>query len=73
MQIDKEGIQEVKEKVGNPLKHLWTKIEKAGIANDCLEEYDFIWRFLDSLEFNVGKSPDPAITVNGQVYKKEGV
>ena len=72
MQIDNVGVQEVKEKIGNPLKHLWTKIEKAGLANDCLEEYDFIWRFLDGLEANVGDAPDPSVIVNGQVYRKEG-
>ena len=44
--IDADGLQQLTTNIKNPLKHLWTKLENAGVANDCLEEFDYIHKLL---------------------------
>jgi hypothetical protein len=74
--IDKAGLQELETNIKNPLTNLWNKIEKAGIANDCLEEYDFIFKYLSNIESNWQRpdqnTTDPSVIINGKVFVAQG-
>jgi len=49
--ISNSGLEDLKVHVKNPLENLWKKLEKADISKDCIEEYNFIYKFLDKVEY----------------------
>jgi len=71
--IDQEGVQLISEKVKNPLKSIYTKLDKLGVFNHVSEEFDFLYKFLDEIENDWQRSvqEDPTILVNGKAYKPE--
>ena len=76
--IDQDGINEINEKIKNPLESIYDKMEKRGSVNfnDVKDEFDFIYRFLDQINndwlLDTGKSianPTPTVTVDGKEYR----
>ena len=73
--IDTDGLQELTTNIKNPLKHLWEKLDKAGVADSCLEEFDYIHKFLNTVETQWSRSftdengtNEPEVMVNGKRY-----
>ena len=74
--INSDGLQEIVKNVKNPLESLYNKVQNKGSLtwSDMKEEYDFIYRFLSSVEneWDVSEqTTDPIVTVNNRVYKPE--
>ena len=74
--IDTNGIAELNENIKNPLENIWKKLESKGLFEDFKDEFDFIYRFLESIETDwdthgLGSAGEkiPEITVNGTPYK----
>ena len=75
--IDRDGIVELNKKIKNTLEHMYDKLEKRSMFNDFSDEFDFIYRFLESIETNweiteSGGASSPKVIVNGQEYKPRG-
>ena len=74
--IDTNGIAELNEKIKNPLENIFKKLEAKGVFNEVADEFDFIYRFLESIEtdwdtsgLGSAKEKDPEVTINGIPYK----
>ena len=74
--IDTNGIAELNEKIKNPLENIYKKLEAKGVFNDVADEFDFIYRFLESIETDwdthgLGSAGEkiPEVTVDGTPYK----
>ena len=50
MVIDNDGVAEIQEKIGNPLRSMFDKLEKTGDFNKVADEFDFIFKFLGQIE-----------------------
>ena len=76
--IDNDGINEINEKIKNPLEHMYNKLEKKKIFNDFKDEFDFIYRFLEDINYKWekidGDSPSisPTVIVDGKEYSPTG-
>ena len=72
--IDTNGIAELNENIKNPLESIFKKLEAKGVFNDVAEEFDFIYRFLESIETDWDTSGlgsgerIPEVTVDGTPY-----
>ena len=74
--IDTNGIAELNENIKNPLESIFKKLEAKGVFNDVAEEFDFIYRFLESIETDwdtrgLGSAANkiPEVTIDGTPYK----
>ena len=74
--IDTNGIAELNEKIKNPLENIYKKLESKGIFNEFADEFDFIYRFLDTINNDWQKvnentlaNPTPTDTVDGKEYR----
>ena len=73
--IDTNGIAELNEKIKNPLTSIYDKLEAKGIFAEFADEFDFIYRFLETIEsewdtHGLGSGERvPEVTVNGTPYK----
>ena len=74
--IDTNGIAELNENIKNPLEAIYDKLEAKGIFDDFKDEFDFIYRFLESIETDwdthgLGSAGEkiPEVTVDGTPYK----
>ena len=74
--IDTNGIAELNENIKNPLENIYKKLESKGIFGEFADEFDFIYRFLESIETDwdtsgLGSASEkiPEVTVNGTPYK----
>ena len=74
--IDTNGIAELNEKIKNPLESIYTKLEAKGMFNEVADEFDFIYRILESIEtdwdtsgLGSSKEKEPEVTINGVPYK----
>ena len=74
--IDTNGIAELNEKIKNPLNSIYDKLEAKGVFGEVADEFDFIYRFLESIEtdwdtsgLGTAKEKDPEVTINGVPYK----
>ena len=72
MVIDNDGVAEVQEKIGNPLRSMFDKLEKTCDFNKVAEEFDFIFKFLGEIESwdrpNI-KNPEPkSVMIDGKLY-----
>ena len=76
--IDQDGINEINEKIRNPLESIYDKLEKKGSVtfHDVKDEYEFIWNFLEQINeswvLDTGNNmanPTPTVTVDGKEYK----
>ena len=74
--IDTNGIAELNEKIKNPLNSIYDKLEAKGVFGEVADEFDFIYRFLESIETDWDTSglgsateKDPEVTINGVPYK----
>ena len=74
--IDTAGIAELNENIKNPLESIFDKLEAKGIFNDFADEFDFMYRFLESIEtdwdtggLGSAKEKEPEVTINGVPYK----
>ena len=48
--IDTNGIAELNENIKNPLTSIYNKLEAKGIFAEVADEFDFIYRFLETIE-----------------------
>ena len=71
--IDEQGIQEINEKIRNPLESIYNKLDSKGQFGEVSEEFDFIYKFLSEIENNWDRSTkaDATVIVNGKAYKPE--
>ena len=74
MQIDKEGIELLNERIKNPLNSIYDKLEAKGIFDDVADEFDFIYRFLESVETEWDtpgglRQSAPKVVVDGKEYQ----
>ena len=74
--IDTNGIAELNENIKNPLENIYKKLEAKGVFGEVADEFDFIYRFLESIEtdwdtYGLGSAGEkiPEVTVNGTPYK----
>ena len=74
--IDTNGIAELNEKIKNPLNSIYDKLEAKGVFGEVADEFDFIYRFLESIEtdwdtggLGSAKEKEPEVTINGVPYK----
>ncbi len=74
--IDTNGIAELNEKIKNPLTSIYDKLEAKGIFGEFADEFDFIYRFLESIETDwdtsgLGSAGEkiPEVTIDGTPYK----
>ena len=74
--IDTNGINELNENIKNPLNSMYDKLEAKGVFGEVADEFDFIYRFLESIETDWDTSglgsageKEPDVTVNGVPYK----
>ena len=52
---------------------IWEKIESKGLANDCAEAYNHIWKFLDEVDNSwslPGEVAEPKVVINGATWKR---
>jgi|MDSZ01.3.fsa_nt_gb hypothetical protein len=74
--IDQDGINEINEKIKNPLESIYNKLENRKMFQDFADEFDFIYRFLDTINNDWQKvnentlaNPTPTVTVDGKEYR----
>ena len=74
--IDTAGIRVLNENIKNPLENIYNKLEAKGIFSEFADEFDFIYRFLESIEtdwdtsgLGSAKEKEPEVTINGVPYK----
>ena len=74
--IDTNGIAELNENIKNPLEAIYDKLEAKGIFEDFKDEFDFIYRFLESIEtdwdtsgLGSAKEKEPDVVINGTPFK----
>tara|TARA_R110000824_G_scaffold60492_3_gene161645 strand:+ start:681 stop:950 length:270 start_codon:yes stop_codon:yes gene_type:complete len=74
--IDTNGINQLNENIKNPLENIYKKLESKGIFAEFADEFDFIYRFLESIEtdwdtsgLGSAKEKEPEVTINGVPYK----
>ena len=74
--IDTNGINQLNENIKNPLESIYNKLESKGVFNDVADEFDFIYRFLESIETDWDTSglgsageKEPDVVVNGVPFK----
>ena len=74
--IDTAGIAELNEKIKNPLESIYNKLESKGVFNEVADEFDFIYRFLESIETDWDTSglgsateKEPDVVINGTPFK----
>ena len=74
--IDTNGIAELNENIKNPLEAIYDKLEAKGVFNDVADEFDFIYRFLESIPTDwdtsgLGSAANkiPEVTIDGTPYK----
>ena len=74
--IDNDGIAELNEKIKNPLNHMYDKLKAMGEFDTFVDEFDFIFRFLEDVENNwqrIGDNsfanPTPTVMVDGKEYR----
>ena len=74
--IDTNGIAELNEKIKNPLESIYNKLEAKGVFNDVADEFDFIYRFLESIPeewdthgLGSAKEKEPDVVINGTPFK----
>ena len=74
--IDQDGINEINEKIKNPLESIYNKLENRKMFQDFADEFDFIYRFLDTINNewqkvneNTLANPTPTVTVDGKEYR----
>ena len=74
--IDTNGIAELNENIKNPLENIYSKLEAKGVFAEFADEFDFIYRFLESIEndwdisgLGSATEKDPEVTINGVPYK----
>ena len=74
--IDTAGIRVLNENIKNPLENIYNKLEAKGIFAEFADEFDFIYRFLDTINNDWQKvnentlaNPTPTVTVDGKEYR----
>ena len=74
--IDTAGIAELNENIKNPLESIFDKLEAKGIFDDVADEFDFIYRFLESIPtdwdthgLGSAKEKEPDVVINGTPFK----
>ena len=74
--INSDGLQEIIKNIKNPLESIYNKMEKNGSLkwSDMKDEYDFIYRFLDTVQntWDVSEhtKEDVKVIINNKVYKE---
>ena len=72
MIIDEQGIQELNDKIKNPLNSIFNKLEGEGNFNIVAEEFDFIFKFLGEIENwdrpNIQASKPKNVVIDGKLY-----
>ena len=72
--IDQDGINEINEKIKNPLESIYNKLENRKMFQDFADEFDFIYRFLESVETEWDtpgglRQSAPKVVVDGKEYQ----
>ena len=74
--IDTNGIAELNEKIKNPLENIYKKLDAKGIFAEFADEFDFMYRFLESIEtdwdtsgLGTSKEKEPDVVINGTPFK----
>ena len=74
--IDTNGINQLNENIKNPLESIYDKLEAKGIFNEFADEFDFMYRFLESIPTDwdtsgLGSAENriPEVTIDGTPYK----
>ena len=72
-QISKDGAIAIKKNIQGPLKVIWNSIEDEGLVDECVEAYNHIWKFLDTIDKDwiiAGTTPEPKVVINGATWKR---
>ena len=72
-QISKDGAITLRKNIEGPLKVIWEKLESKGLANECAEAYNHIWKFLQEVDRDwsvPGTTPEPKVVINGANWRR---
>ena len=73
MIIDEQGIQELNDKIGNPLKSIYDKLEAIGEFGQVSGEFELIFETLGEIERNwdrpnIQTSEPKSVLIDGKLY-----